>query len=128
MDEDKQPRSLGHISQFIDHNIILQGAYFLSQKGFTQLPNELLTDASLSHGAKIAYAMLLRYAWQHQFCFPGQKTLATDMGTEERQVRNYLTSLKEHGYLSVKQRGQGRTNIYTLHLRVQKPTGGDNPV
>lgn len=102
-----------------EKTIILQGADRLSAAGFTQLPNHLLTDQRLSAGAKIAYAMLLRYAWRNSFCFPGQQTLARDMGMKERMVRNHLGELKAFDYLTVKQRGQGKTNIYILNLRVR---------
>jgi hypothetical protein len=99
-------------------NIILKGADKLSGRGFTQIPNHVLEDARLSFGARITYAMLLRYAWHHNFCFPGQDTLAKDMGTTDRQIRNLLTELKALGYLEIKRRGLGKTNVYILNLRI----------
>jgi hypothetical protein len=59
-------------------NIILKGGDLLSQKGFTQVPNHVLESKKLSPGAKLAYAMLLKYAWQNDYCFPGQDKLAVD--------------------------------------------------
>ena len=53
--------------------IELEGADLLSGKGFTQVPNHLLKDPNLSPGAKLAYAMLLSYAWHNDFCYPGQE-------------------------------------------------------
>jgi len=55
--------------------------------GFTQVPNFILTKKELSFGAKLAYAMLLKYAWADDACFPGQLKLAEDMGAGERSVR-----------------------------------------
>ncbi len=38
--------------------------------------------------------MLLKYAWANDACFPGQITLAQDMGAAERSVRTYLKELE----------------------------------
>src|SRR5208282_6359323 len=66
-----------------DRNIILKGADAATAKGFTQVPNFLLKSNKLSSGDKLAFAMLLSYAWQNDYCFPGSmnqlfKKLATD--------------------------------------------------
>jgi len=69
-----------HIGDLLrDKNIVLKGADALSQRGFTQVPNHVLRSDKVSPGAKLAYAMLLSYAWQNDFCFPGQERLAKDM-------------------------------------------------
>ena len=104
----------------IARNIEIVGADPVTLHGFTQVPNVILTDTALSVGAKLAYAMLLKYAWSNDACFPGQQTLAKDMGAGERSVRTYLKELEDIGFLEVKQRGLGKTNIYRLHLTVTK--------
>lgn len=104
----------------IQRNIELVGADPATAGGFTQVPNFLLTNQKLSVGAKLTYAMLLKYAWHEQACFPGQEKLAEDMGTGERSVRRYLAELEEFGLLEVQQRGLGKTNLYKLHLTVRK--------
>ena len=49
-----------HIGELIrDKNIVLKGADVLSQRGFTQVPNQVLRSERISPGAKLAYAMLL---------------------------------------------------------------------
>jgi hypothetical protein len=63
-----------------ERNIILKGADAATRGGFTQVPNFLLKSKTLSAGDKLAFAMLLSYAWQNDHCFPGQKKLADDMG------------------------------------------------
>jgi hypothetical protein len=68
------------------------------------------------------YAMLLKYAWYDDECFPGQATLATDMGSGERSVRRYLDELEKVKLLEVVKRGLGKTNVYRLFLTVQKPS------
>jgi len=103
----------------IARNIEIVGADPVTRHGFTQVPNIILTDQSLSVGAKLAYAMLLKYAWDAAACFPGQIRLAQDMGSGERSVRRYLDELEESGFLEVEQRGLGKTNYYRLHLTVK---------
>ena len=101
--------------------IEIVGAENATRYGFTQVPNFILTNDSLSVGAKLAYAMLLKYAWADDNCFPGQAKLAKDMGAGERSVRRYIDELQDAGFLEVKQRGLGKTNLYRLHLTVKKP-------
>jgi len=106
--------------QEIAHNIEIIGADPVTRHGFTQVPNFILTNKELSVGAKLAYAMLLKYAWTDDACFPGQQKLAEDMGSGERSVRTYLKELEDAGFLEVTQRGLGKTNLYRLHLTVKK--------
>ena len=69
---------------------------------------------------KLTYAMMLKYAWNDNQCFPGQKTLAKDLGTSDRSVRSYLKDLEKMGFITITQRGLGKVNLYDLHLRVKK--------
>lgn len=101
-------------------NIILKGADAATRGGFTQVPNFLLKSQKLSAGDKMTFAMLLSYAWQNDFCFPGQVRLAQDLGLHERNVRRHLKSLEAIGLLSIKRRGQGKTNIYELDLKPRR--------
>jgi hypothetical protein len=114
---------MDHIAAHLENtrrNIELIGAHPVTRHGFTQVPNFLLTNKNLSVGAKLAYAMLLKYAWTDAAVFPGQQKLADDMGAGERSVRTYLKELEDAKFLEVKQRGLGKTNLYRLHLTVQK--------
>ena len=104
----------------IARNIELVGADPITLHGFTQVPNFVLTQKELSVGAKLAYAMLLKYAWGDQACYPGQLKLAEDMGAAERSVRTYLKELETMGILEIRQRGLGKTNLYRLHLTIPK--------
>ena len=105
----------------IARNIEIVGADPVTLHGFTQVPNFILTSADISVGAKLGYAMLLKYAWGDSACFPGQTKLAEDMGSGERSVRRYLEELEKAGFLEIRQRGLGKTNLYRLFLTVQKP-------
>jgi Helix-turn-helix domain len=113
-----QGRHIGDILK--ERNIELIGADPVTRHGFTQVPNFILTKKDLSVGAKLAYAMLLKYAWDNDACFPGQVKLAEDMGAGERSVRTYLKELESTGLLEITQRGLGKTNLYRLYLIVKK--------
>ena len=114
----REGRHIGDILK--DRNIKLVGADIATRGGFTQVPNFLLKSNNLSSGDKLAFAMLLSYAWQNDHCFPGQKRLAVDMGLHETNVRKHLKSLQQNGLLTIERRGQGKTNIYTLILKPSK--------
>ena len=119
---DFQPRAIGDILK--ERNIEIVGADPVTRHGFTQVPNFILTKKELSVGAKLAYAMLLKYAWGDDACFPGQTKLAVDMGSGERSVRRYLEELEKANLLEIVQRGLGKTNLYRLFLTIQKSTRG----
>src|SRR6202140_4815971 len=117
--EFQSARPIGDIIR--ERNIEIVGADLATRHGFTQVPNFILTKEGVSVGAKLAYAMLLKYAWGDDGCFPGQAKLAEDMGAGERSVRTYLKELEAGGLLEITQRGLGKTNLYRLHVTVKKP-------
>lgn len=100
-----------------DRNIILRGADAATAQGFTQVPNFLLRSPRLNSGDKMTFAMLLSYAWQNDYCYPGQARLGEDLGLSDRSVRVHLKALEANGLLTIKRRGLGRTNIYELNLK-----------
>lgn len=108
------------IKQLItERNIVIKGADALTVSGFTQVPNAILKSKQITPAAKLTYAMLLSYAWQNDYCFPGQTRLASDIGVTDRSVRTYLKELEEKGLLTIKQQGQGRPNMYYLDLKAK---------
>ena len=110
-----------HIGDILkERNIVLKGADAATHEGYTQVPNFLLKLKPLSSGDKMTFAMLLAYAWQNDFCSPGQAKLAEDMGLNERTVRRHIQALEDAGLLVIQQRGQGKTNVYELNLAVVK--------
>jgi hypothetical protein len=82
--------------------MVLCGADLLTAKGFTMVPNHILISNQLSPGPKLTYAMLLKYAWQNDFCFPGQERLAKDMGVTDRSLRTYLHELETQKFVDIK--------------------------
>jgi hypothetical protein len=115
-------QQLGESDRFkqLKRNIEIIGADPATRHGFTQVPNVILKCSLLSPGAKLAYSMLLHYAWQNDFCFPGQERLAQDMGAGKRSVIRFMAELERVGFIAVKRRGLGQTNLYQLHLRPRK--------
>src|SRR5438552_12455901 len=98
--EFNQSRHIGDVLK--ERNIVLRGADAATARGFTQVPNFLLKSRKLSAGDKMTFAMLLSYAWQNDFCFPGQGRLAEDLGVTDRSVRTHLKSLEVQGLLTIK--------------------------
>lgn len=97
-----------------ERTVILQDESLRKLKGFVQIPKVILMHQRLSYGAKMAYSVLLSYAWQDDFCYPAQEAIAKDLGCKARQVRNLLTELKNEKLISWKQQGLNRPNIYYI--------------
>lgn len=112
-----KPQRLGEIAAFKDRNLLLHGADLATLRGFTAVPNFILENDKLTMGAKLTYAMLLKYAREDDACFPGQERLAKDMGSGPRSVVRYIAELEKCELISIVRRGQGRSNIYTVHLK-----------
>ena len=108
---------VGETQAYRDRNLILRGADIATQRGWTGVPNFILESDRISVGAKLTYAMLLKYAREMEECFPGQDRLARDMGTTRQSVNAYIGELRRAGLITVKRRGQGRPNLYTVHLK-----------
>jgi biotin operon repressor len=110
-------QKLGDIRAFKERNLILRGADIATQRGWTGVPNFILESDKNSMGAKLTYAMLLKYAREMDECFPGQDRLARDMGTSRQSVNAYVAELRRADLISVERRGQGRPNLYTVHIK-----------
>lgn len=102
-----------------EKNIELATIDPVARDGFTQVPNFILKDGTISIGAKIAYAMFLSYAWHNDSCFPGQDRLAEDMGLTRPRVTQLISELETAGLVAIQRRGQGKTNLYTIHFQVR---------
>ena len=107
------------IGEVIEHNIELATLDPVARGGFTQVPNFILRDGTLSLGAKVAYSMFLHFAWNNESCFPGQDRLAQHMGMSVPRVNEYIKELKEAGLVEITRRGQGKTNLYRVNFAVR---------
>lgn len=86
----------------------------ITQQGFTQIPNAILRDPSISAGARLTYGLLSSFAWQSDECWVGQSKLGELAGVGDRQIRNYLAELEDAGLLEVTRQGLNKPNLYTL--------------
>src|SRR3989304_2652505 len=100
-------QKLGDIRAFKERNLILRGADIATQRGWTGVPNFILESDQISVGAKLTYAMLLKYAREMEECFPSQDRLGRDRGTTRQSVNANIGELKRAGLISVQRRGQG---------------------
>lgn len=112
-----KPQRLGEIDTFKDRNLFVHRADLATQRGWTGVPNFILENDQISIGAKLTYAMLLKYLREQDQCFPGQERLAKDMGSGLRSVVRYIAELEEAGLLEIKRRGQGRSNLYHVYMK-----------
>ena len=101
-------------------NIILRGADPITKGGFAQVPVVILQDRRINASAKLVYAMMLYYAWNKNYCFPGQLRLAKDIGKSRVSINTAIKSLETNGILEIKRMGQGKTNIYVLYITPKK--------
>lgn len=76
-------------------------------EGITRIPIK-----KLSHGAKICYGRLARYAGKDGICFPRIKTLAAEIGVKRRAVDGYLKELRDFGLIQSERRGLNKSNKY----------------
>lgn len=111
---------IGAQLQKIEQNMKLNTADPIARHGFTQLPNFILRDATLSIGAKTTYALFLSYAWHNNLCFPGQDRLAKDIGMSIGSVNAFIKELEGCGLIEITRRGQGKTNLYTVNFVVKR--------
>ena len=105
-------------------NIVLKGFDPVFQSGFTQLPNFVLRASTISNNAKVIYAKLLSYAWNDDYCYPGQERMAEDIGTSQPTISRALIELQKAGWLDIERRGQGKTNVYVLKYVVNGDKSG----
>jgi hypothetical protein len=113
-----QGQSIGELMR--ERNIELATLDPVARGGFTQVPNFILRDSSLSLGAKVAFSMFLHFAWNNESCFPGQDTLAEHMGMSVSRVNEYIKELEAAGLIEITRRGQGKTNLYKVNFAVKK--------
>ena len=67
---------------------------------------------------QVVYAKLLSYAWHNDQVFPGQEHMAEEIGSSKSTVGRAIQELEERGWLEIRRRGQGKTNLYILQYTV----------
>lgn len=107
----------------IERNMRINSADPIALHGFTQVPNFILRDPTISTNAKTAYALLLSYAWHNDLCFPGQERLAEQMGAHQTTVSRALQELQDVSLIEIERRGLGKTNFYTINFVIKRRRG-----
>ena len=116
---ERREGKLVSIGEVIERNIELATLDPVSRGGFTQVPNFILRDGTLSLGAKVAYSMFLHFAWNNESCFPGQDRLAQHMGMSVSRASFFIKELEAAGLIEITRRGQGKTNLYRVNFAVK---------
>ncbi|QAT40992.1 helix-turn-helix domain-containing protein [Clostridium sp. JN-9] len=87
---------------------------------FTMIPNEIMSNKNISHGAFKLYCILNSYCYgSKDTCFPSQNTLAQRMNKCIRTIQRYLKELIENGIIIIKRRGSV-SNLYQLLTKAAK--------
>jgi hypothetical protein len=81
---------------------------------FVRTPVDLARCPHLSPTAKATHNVLRSYANQHNEAWPGQVRLAQEVGVSPPTLRAALAELVAAGLVTVRRRGQGHTNVYSL--------------
>ena len=102
-----------------NHNLQLAGFDEQSRKGYFTIPRYII-DLRISISARLLYCVLLDFAWNNGFCFPGQEKLGERMGLGRQQVNRLINELKGAGLVGVKRRGLGKTNLYVLYAKARR--------
>lgn len=101
-----------------ENAVVVDGADFISQKGYTLIPSYVLHTNKLSAYSKLVYTVLLSYAWgDKNTAFPSQQTLADACGISERSVRGAIKELQVEKFVTIIRRGVMKTNVYVLHFK-----------
>lgn len=66
----------------------------------------------LSHGCKIVYGRLARYAGKDGICKPKRATIAREVGVSVAQVDRLIKELSDYGLIEKDQRGLQKSNVY----------------
>jgi len=80
--------------------------------------NFIYAEEHLSHREKTVYIYLRDRADASGVCWPGIKTIASDMRLSRSTVKRALTDLEQHGYLQkiprYRDNGSSTSNLYSV--------------
>ena len=79
---------------------------------FWAIPKSIFEKKELSLEARILYGILFTRANGENMAWPGQKSMADNLGVSERGIRRYLDELKKAGLIKSQRLGMKKTNRY----------------
>lgn len=82
--------------------------------GFGKVNKQILTDPSISPGAKSLYALLCCYKNKDNECNPGLNRLSDELGIGYSTTKKWLKELKDAGVISRSQEDQRSTSITVI--------------
>ena len=91
---------------------------------FYKLPQYLTALKDLKPSDKIVYAVLLDYQGNHEYCWPGIRTIAKDTGQSHTTIIECIRRLEAKALLTVERRGNGKS----AHYRVTQTAKESLPV
>jgi hypothetical protein len=83
---------------------------------YAKVSSTFWRDPRYSIIAKGVYTYLLTYATQYEQVNPGFTLMCKQLQISEKTLRKGIRELIAAGLLSVKRRGQGKTNVYTVYF------------
>lgn len=105
-------QSLGAVVRQKMERIVVENE--MLKAGFAAVPYVILRNNKLSIGARMAYIVLLSYAWQDDSTFVGQAKMAEDMGISGRQLQRYLYELRDGGHIEISREDRRYHNTYII--------------
>jgi len=114
MEELKDILSQSQILQKAEENLRFRQKWL--NDGFIQISNRLLRNTTVSVGARVLYMLLMSRCFSKDFSYPGIETLRAELGVASNDtVYSYMKELTDNDWVTVKRRGQGKTNLYFLN-------------
>jgi hypothetical protein len=93
--------------------------------GWSRVTNAVVHAAEISDGAFRCLLVLRSHCIDKTVCWPGEDTLAAELGCSLSTVGRRVAELEWHELIEVKRRGLGKTNVYTLLEKFSpSPDGG----
>lgn len=82
-------------------------------KQYVKVPAEIFTG-QVSHLAVRVYLVLQKYTYGKETCFPSQRTIASEAGSNPRDVRKALKELTEANFIGIKSGAGRHSSTYTI--------------
>ena len=92
-----------------------------------KLPYAVINDPTLMPTAKLVYAAIAYRIGNNSCCWPGMRRLASDTCLHRNSIARSIEELESAGYLQVKRRGNGQSNLYRLAERHNKSVTKKQP-